>query len=70
LNAKQGRKAKVMPKNKKAKTSHGKKKDGGDQELSQAEMWDDRALVRSWNEAVREYEVRLLFTVMERDAGR
>ena len=25
---------------------------------SQTEIWDDTALVRSWNEAVEEYEVR------------
>ncbi|ETN36463.1 uncharacterized protein HMPREF1541_08741 [Cyphellophora europaea CBS 101466] len=45
-----------MPKHKKAKTSHpgaGSQTRGN---LSHAEIWDDSALVRSWNEAVKEYE--------------
>ncbi|EXJ77400.1 hypothetical protein A1O3_09626 [Capronia epimyces CBS 606.96] len=43
-----------MPKNKKAKTKHYSSKPPG--ELSQAEIWDDSALIRSWNDAVAEYE--------------
>ncbi|KIW37815.1 uncharacterized protein PV06_09800 [Exophiala oligosperma] len=41
---------------KKVKTKHhgAKAKAGGD--LSQAEIWDDSALIRSWNDAVAEYE--------------
>jgi hypothetical protein len=44
-----------MPKSKKAKTKHYSSKNSA--ELSQAEIWDDSALIRSWNEAVAEYEV-------------
>ncbi|KIW82466.1 hypothetical protein Z517_05493 [Fonsecaea pedrosoi CBS 271.37] len=40
-----------MTKRKKQKTSHLTKG-----ELSQAEIWDDSALIRSWNDAVTEYE--------------
>ncbi|KIW91272.1 uncharacterized protein Z519_08168 [Cladophialophora bantiana CBS 173.52] len=40
-----------MPKKKKQKTKHST---AG--ELSQAEIWDDSALIRSWNDAVAEYE--------------
>ncbi|KAJ4505225.1 hypothetical protein HRR83_008683 [Exophiala dermatitidis] len=43
-----------MPKNKKAKTKHYPSKNSA--ELSQAEIWDDSALIRSWNDAVAEYE--------------
>ncbi|KIW99615.1 uncharacterized protein Z518_11028 [Rhinocladiella mackenziei CBS 650.93] len=43
-----------MPKNKKTKTTHHSSKNPGD--LSQAEIWDDSALIRSWNDAVAEYE--------------
>ncbi|KAL2405018.1 hypothetical protein ABEF95_001477 [Exophiala dermatitidis] len=43
-----------MPKNKKAKTKHYSSKNSA--ELSQAEIWDDSALIRSWNDAVAEYE--------------
>ncbi|KIW13067.1 hypothetical protein PV08_08254 [Exophiala spinifera] len=45
-----------MPRrSKKAKTNHhSSKQSGGD--LSQAEIWDDSALIRSWNDAVAEYE--------------
>ncbi|EXJ82101.1 hypothetical protein A1O1_08170 [Capronia coronata CBS 617.96] len=43
-----------MPKNKKAKTKHYFSKNSS--ELSQAEIWDDSALIRSWNDAVAEYE--------------
>jgi hypothetical protein len=45
-----------MPKSKKAKTKHNGSKANGDS--SQAEIWDDSALIRSWNDAVAEYEVR------------
>jgi hypothetical protein len=49
-----------MPsKKKKAKTNH----NGTDGELSQAEIWDDSALIRSWNDAVAEYEVRRLVEI-------
>jgi hypothetical protein len=49
-----------MPsKKKKAKTNH----NGTDGELSQAEIWDDSALIRSWNDAVAEYEVRGLVEI-------
>ncbi|KIW31553.1 hypothetical protein, variant [Cladophialophora immunda] len=41
-----------MPKNKKQKMKHST----GRGELSQAEIWDDSALIRSWNDAVAEYE--------------
>ncbi|KIX95388.1 uncharacterized protein Z520_08905 [Fonsecaea multimorphosa CBS 102226] len=41
-----------MPKKKKQKTKHST----GGKELSQAEIWDDSALIRSWNDAVAEYE--------------
>lgn len=45
-----------MPsKKKKQKTRHG---EPGGGELSQAEIWDDSALIRSWNDALAEYEVR------------
>lgn len=44
-----------MPKNKKQKTKHHGSNHRG--ELSQAEIWDDSALIRSWNDAVAEYEV-------------
>lgn len=27
--------------------------------LTQEEIWDDSALIRSWNDALQEYEVRL-----------
>ncbi|OAL37285.1 hypothetical protein AYO20_03461 [Fonsecaea nubica] len=40
-----------MTRRKKQKTSHLTKG-----ELSQAEIWDDSALIRSWNDAVAEYE--------------
>ncbi|KIV79004.1 hypothetical protein PV11_06598 [Exophiala sideris] len=43
-----------MPKNKKAKTKHYGSRNNA--ELSQAEIWDDSALIRSWNDAVAEYE--------------
>ncbi|KAI1630262.1 hypothetical protein EDD37DRAFT_97356 [Exophiala viscosa] len=43
-----------MPKNKKAKTKHYSSKNSA--EPSQAEIWDDSALIRSWNDAVAEYE--------------
>ncbi|KAK5194337.1 hypothetical protein LTR96_010401 [Exophiala xenobiotica] len=43
-----------MPKSKKAKTKHNSSKANGDS--SQAEIWDDSALIRSWNDAVAEYE--------------
>jgi len=43
-----------MPKAKKPKTSHHR-----DRPLTQAEIWDDSALIRSWDEAVQEYEVSL-----------
>jgi hypothetical protein len=52
-----------MPKSKKAKTKHNSSKNSA--ELSQAEIWDDSALIRSWNDAVAEYEVcrdHLFFT--------
>jgi hypothetical protein len=45
-----------MPKSKKAKTKHNSYKANGDS--SQAEIWDDSALISSWNDAVAEYEVR------------
>jgi len=31
---------------------------GGAGAMSQAEIWDDSALIRSWNDALQEYEVR------------
>jgi len=31
---------------------------GKKKELSQAEIWDDSALIRSWDEALEEYKVR------------
>ncbi|KAL6251055.1 hypothetical protein RBB50_001263 [Rhinocladiella similis] len=44
-----------MPRrSKKPKTKHHSFKPNGD--LSQAEIWDDSALIRSWNDAVAEYE--------------
>ncbi|KAK4942403.1 hypothetical protein LTR10_017850 [Elasticomyces elasticus] len=43
-----------MPKNKKAKTKHYGSRNNA--QLSQAEIWDDSALIRSWNDAVAEYE--------------
>ncbi|KPI36429.1 uncharacterized protein AB675_2913 [Cyphellophora attinorum] len=58
-----------MPKNKKAKhnnhqaqrptpygSSRNDQHDGASGWLSHAEIWDDSALVRSWNEAVAEYQ--------------
>lgn len=45
-----------MPKRKRAKTNHPHSKNTAN--LSQAEIWDDSALIRSWNDAVAEYEVR------------
>ena len=36
---------------------------------SQAEIWDDTALVRSWNEAVEEYEV-CTFSFFSPDAAK
>jgi hypothetical protein len=35
----------------------GKQKKQKTQHLSDAEIWDDSALIRSWDEAVAEYEV-------------
>ena len=50
-----------MPKNKKAKTSHagGLNGIGTKGDLTHDEIWDDTALVRSWEAAVEEYKVRL-----------
>lgn len=31
---------------------------GNDMEITHAEMWDDSALIDSWNEALDEYKVR------------
>jgi len=31
--------------------------------LTHEEIWDDSALVRSWEEAVEEYQVSLLFKI-------
>ncbi|OAP54442.1 hypothetical protein AYL99_11543 [Fonsecaea erecta] len=41
-----------MARRKKQKTKHS----STGQELSQAEIWDDSALIRSWNDALAEYE--------------
>jgi hypothetical protein len=38
-------------------TAMGKHKKPKTQHLGDAEIWDDSALIRSWNEAVAEYEV-------------
>lgn len=35
----------------------GKRKRPANQVPTQAEIWDDSALIRSWDEAVAEYEV-------------
>lgn len=35
--------------------------------LTQEEIWDDSALVRSWDEAVEEYKVRLVPEICARD---
>jgi hypothetical protein len=35
----------------------GKQKKRKTEDLSDAEIWDDSALIRSWDEAVAEYEV-------------
>jgi len=35
----------------------GKRKRPSSQALSHEEIWDDSALIRSWDEAVAEYEV-------------
>lgn len=34
-------------------------------ELSQAEIWDDTALVQSWEDALDEYKVQYQITVLE-----
>lgn len=44
-----------MAKSKKQKTRH---LNNSSTELSQAEIWDDSALIRSWEEARKEYDVR------------
>ena len=60
----------MAPKNKRAKTSHHphshsqtsnnkntyQHREEARELLSEAEIWDDRALVRTWEEAVKEYE--------------
>lgn len=50
-----------MPKSKKAKTSHAGNFNGikADRNLTHDEIWDDSALLRSWEAAVEEYKVRL-----------
>lgn len=50
-----------MPKNKKAKTSHAGGLNGvkAGADLTHDEIWDDSALLRSWEAAVEEYKVRL-----------
>jgi len=37
----------------------GKRKRPGPKALAQEEIWDDSALIRSWDDAVAEYEVCL-----------
>ena len=46
---------KEMPisKTKKRKRTH------NERNLTEAEIWDDSALIKSWNAAVKEYEVRV-----------
>lgn len=44
-------------KNKKRKTSQNHQ--GAGEDLSHAEIWDDSALLRSWDDALAEYEVSL-----------
>lgn len=47
-----------MPKtkSKKRKLNHGQPNRQGNSELTHEEIWDDSALLRSWNDAVAEYE--------------
>lgn len=50
-----------MGKNNKRKISQhrqGRHESNGGGAMSQAEIWDDSALIRSWNDALQEYEVR------------
>lgn len=38
------------------------KKKNANRELTHEEIWDDSALVRSWDEAVEEYKVLLILS--------
>lgn len=38
---------------------------GNDIDLNQADMWDDSALVDSWNDALAEYKVRLIHRMLK-----
>lgn len=45
-----------MPKSKKRKTTHNHQHQSTNGDLSHEEIWDDSALLRSWNDALAEYE--------------
>jgi hypothetical protein len=51
---------------------HNSKMEAGKENLTHEEIWDDRALVNSWNDALEEYKAskRPGSRIVERGAGR